>query len=205
MQAADYEVRRANLEDLPILLQVWEKLGFPAQDLKERFTEFQVVTDASGNLLASLGLQVQDQQGRLHHEGMLVEEAEEELRALLWKRVHNLARNLGLHRLWIQSGGAFWEAQGFRLAHPEGLTRLPQQFGSPQAEWWVLQLKDESLLTMNVEQQLVAYQLAERERLNQMMDKAKTAKTTALWVMFLVLAGFAVYAVMVLIRSKMGQ
>ena len=71
MEAPELVVRRANVDDLPGLKQLWEHARFQVLDVEKQLTEFQVVTTPAGDLLGAMALQIQDKQGCLHHEAFV--------------------------------------------------------------------------------------------------------------------------------------
>jgi hypothetical protein len=68
--APQYRARRATVEDLPQLISLWQLEQLPAASLEKRFKEFQVVSDAAGQVVGTIGLQVNGGQGVLHGESV---------------------------------------------------------------------------------------------------------------------------------------
>jgi len=62
------DVRRATLDDLPQLMDLWKLEKLPAEVLEKRFTEFQLVADSRGKIVGALGMQMVENQGKLHSE-----------------------------------------------------------------------------------------------------------------------------------------
>src|SRR5262252_4052134 len=108
MTASDYRVRRATLEDIGKLTELWRSMRFPAEDLSKRVTEFQIAEEAEGKLLGAIGLQIAERQGRIHSEGFNDFALAEQLRPMLWDRLNSLATNHGLLRLWTKEDAPFW-------------------------------------------------------------------------------------------------
>src|SRR3954469_24572577 len=80
MSATSYVTRRATVEDLPQLLALWRLERLPADALEKRFTEFQVVSDNSGEVLGAVGIQIAGSHGLLHGESMARPEHADEFR-----------------------------------------------------------------------------------------------------------------------------
>ena len=136
-----YLARRATVEDLPQLLALWRLEQLPAETLEKRFTEFQVVSDDAGQLLAALGLQLAGAQGRLHSEAIARPELSDTLRALLWQRLQVIIQNHALERLWTQLNTAFWREHGFERAPEELLKQRPAAFPLNDQEWLAVTLR----------------------------------------------------------------
>ena len=133
--------RRATVEDLPQLLALWRLEQLPAAALEKRLTEFQVVSDAAGVVLAALGLQTAGAQGWLHSEAIARPELSDELRGLLWHRLQVIIQNHALERLWTQLNSIFWREHGFARATDEELKLRPAKFPLNDLEWHVATLR----------------------------------------------------------------
>ena len=131
MTETPYVTRRATVEDLPQLIALWQLERLPAEALEKRFTEFQVVCDDAGLMLAALGLQIAGAQGLLHGESIARPELSDALRDLLWKRLQVLIHNHALERLWTQLPSHYWRERGFERVAAEALEKLPPAFGRP--------------------------------------------------------------------------
>ncbi|MCX6904373.1 MAG: hypothetical protein NTW03_13020, partial [Verrucomicrobia bacterium] len=95
-----FQVRRATVEDLPQLRPLWQAADLPVEGLEKRFTEFQVAQTDQGEIVAAIGLQISEGQGRLHSEAIGWFDSADQLRAQIWPRLQSVARNQGLSRLW---------------------------------------------------------------------------------------------------------
>ena len=60
-------IRRATVDDLPALLDLWAAARLPGDELKDRLTEFQIV-ETDGRFAGAIGFQVLRQHARLHSE-----------------------------------------------------------------------------------------------------------------------------------------
>ena len=58
VSGSNYRVRRATLEDIGALSELWKSMRFPVEELSRRVTEFQVAEAADGKLLGALGMQM---------------------------------------------------------------------------------------------------------------------------------------------------
>lgn len=142
------QLRRATIEDLPGLQQLWSQSQYLAPDLERRLTEFQVAQDVGGVLVACLGLQIIDQQGQIHGELYRTPTLGPELQPLFWRRIQNLARSHGLTHLWVHDAHPFWRSVGFIEPDRETLAVRPKGFltavaaRTPAIPWLVLSLRD---------------------------------------------------------------
>src|SRR5437870_4472776 len=127
-----FQVRRATLDDLAQLRIVWTKTKLDSTALEKRLTEFQVIE--AGGIAACIGIQVANQQGLIHSEAIANFTQRDQLAPVLWDRIQTIARNHGLHRLWIDEPDPFWIQYGFVPASKEQLRKLPAVFGRSE-EW----------------------------------------------------------------------
>ena len=108
VSSSKYRVRRATLDDIGQLAAQWEAMHYPTEDLARRVTEFQVAEDPDGKVVGAVGLQIAERQGLVHSEAFSDFALAEHLRPLLWDRVHAVATNHGLLRVWTRGQAAFW-------------------------------------------------------------------------------------------------
>src|SRR6476646_6437622 len=119
MAASNYQVRRATIDDLAVLRQLWQQAQWPVAELEPRWREFQVVETVAGEVLGTIGIQTHENQGKLHHEVFKVPDLVPQLRQRLWDRISSFAQLEGLHRLWIaHSSALFYSEKGFEPAGP---------------------------------------------------------------------------------------
>src|SRR5438309_10992102 len=128
-------------------------MHFPPEDLSKRITEFQVAEAADGKLAGGLGLQIAEKQGRVHSEAFSDFSLADQLRPMLWERVHAVAVNHGLLRLWTQEQAPFWNHCGLLKADAETLEKLPAVWRPLPSHWLTLKLKDdiETLVSLDKE------------------------------------------------------
>ncbi len=125
VSSSKYRVRRATLDDLGHLTAMWQPMQFPVDDLAKRVTEFQVAESPDGKVLGAVGLQIAERQGLVHSEAFSDFALAEHLRPLLWDRVHAVATNHGLLRVWTREQAPFWNHCGLLQADAEALQKLP--------------------------------------------------------------------------------
>lgn len=201
MTALNYRVRRATLDDLGPLVELWKSMTFPAEELAPRITEFQVVESAEGRLLGAIGLQLAERQGRIHSEAFTDFALAEQLRPLLWDRLHSVATNHGLLRLWTLEQAPFWNHCGLVRADAEALEKLPKAWGAAPSTWHTLKLRDDLAEVISFDHEFGLFKDSERQRTERALAQARVLKTIAtllaLAVLLLVIAG----AVFVLRKS----
>ncbi len=194
MNPGSYQVRRATVDDLEELRELWRESQLPVAELEKRFTEFQIVVDADEQLLGGLGLLVFGSQGKLHSESFRHPELEDELRPLLWDRLQILAHNHGLAKIWTLEQSPFWQRYaGFKTPSESDLSRLPVHFGDRQSRWVLLKFHEETPQADTVEDHLQWFREAQKVEISRMMRRAdllkKVATGVALVLFVLVLMG----------------
>ncbi len=126
MSSKSYQIRRATVEDLGPLKALWSSMSFSAADLKNRLTEFQVATDASGKFIGAIGFQINQRHGLIHSEAYPDFALADAVRPLLWGRIQALAMNHGLARLWTRENAPFWSHIGLQPADASTWNASPQ-------------------------------------------------------------------------------
>jgi N-acetylglutamate synthase-like GNAT family acetyltransferase len=179
MSSPNYSVRRATVDDLRGLKELWARARLQLLDLEKRLTEFQLVVSDEGNLVGAIGLHIAAKQGKLHSEAFTHPENEDQFRPQLWERIQTVARNHGLVRLWTQEAAPFWSRSGFIDATPEILKKLPATFGDPHLRWLTLQIKEETIPTLSLDQEFELFQQAQRQSTERVMQQARKLKTMA--------------------------
>jgi N-acetylglutamate synthase-like GNAT family acetyltransferase len=195
MTAAPHHVtRRATIEDLPQLIPLWELEQLPAAELEKRFTEFQVVADDAGQVLAAIGVQISGADGLLHSEAIAKPEFADALRDLLWKRLQVTIRNHALERLWTQLNFPFWRELDFKAATAGQLALIPAQFKSRDGTW-DLKLLPAASATAVAEREFARLKLAQQEETARMQERVRWMKRVALGVTVVVFLLVIVWAV----------
>jgi N-acetylglutamate synthase-like GNAT family acetyltransferase len=202
MTTSEPQVRRATVEDLAQLRELWRQDGLPWQDFDKAFKDFQVVQTESGQILAALGLQIAGTEGWVFAEAFARPEQADWLRARLWERARIVAQNHGLVRIWTQFAALFWQQNGFSTASPDQLAKRPASFAGDEAPWFVLPLRDEAATGVNLDREFALFaesQKAERERLYR---QARVAKVVAVIVATVLLVVFGMMVVRFLVVSR---
>jgi N-acetylglutamate synthase-like GNAT family acetyltransferase len=202
MTASDYRVRRATLEDIGNLTELWKCMRFPAEDLSRRVTEFQLAEASDGRLLGAIGLHIAERQGRIHSEGFTDFSLAEQLRPMLWDRVNSLATNHGLLRLWTKESAPFWSRCGLVKPDAETLAKLPAIWRSEPPDWLTLKLKDDVDTLLAVEKEFAFFMQTEKQRTQQTFQKAKVLKAIATLVAIVLLGLVFLGAFFILRRNS---
>lgn len=190
MTPSNVQVRRATVDDLVELRQLWSQAQFDIAGIEKRLTEFQVAETVDGRILAGIGIQVDGKQGLIHHEVFREPEAAASLRPRLWERVQTIARNHGLVRLWIvDTGEAYWPEAGFAKPDAAALRKLPPAFGSGEARWLILKLRDESLDAISIEREFDLFKQSQVELSQRALGQARMLKAIAWMILLAAMAG----------------
>lgn len=179
MPLPEVTVRRATLDDLEALRGLWLESLLPDYELEKRFTEFQVVTDEHGWILACLGLKVAGHHGLVHSLAIRRLDLKDGLLEGLWTRIHSLADTQGLYRLWVRDQAAHWETLGFQPPDPPVRRELPPAFGQAAEPWRTLKLREEPLKLVAAEEQLEAYLELERLKTERLVRRGRLLKLVA--------------------------
>jgi N-acetylglutamate synthase-like GNAT family acetyltransferase len=166
VSVANFQVRRATVDDLVMLRRLWRLSGLPAGVLERRIGECQVVETAEGEVLGAVGLQVEGRHGLIHSEAYARPEIKDELRMRLWERIQTMARARDLLRLWVaEPGGMFWLEKGFEPAASQVIEQLPQAL-KPKSPGvgLTLKLQEERQIPKELQEQLALLQVAREGR-----------------------------------------
>jgi N-acetylglutamate synthase-like GNAT family acetyltransferase len=201
MDAARLTVRRATVDDLSGLKELWTRARLQVLDLERRLTDFQLVVSSDSDLLAAVGLRVEGSQGWMYGEAFAQPDDQDTFRQLLWDRVLTLARNHGLARLWTTELAPFWhQVAEFKPAESQDLKRLPVVFGASHQRWQALRLRDEDHKTFSLEQEFELFQQSSRSSMNRVMSQAETLRWVAYGVAGVVTAALVSLAIYLVIR-----
>jgi N-acetylglutamate synthase-like GNAT family acetyltransferase len=181
MDPAGCIVRRANLDDLEGLKQLWERTGMQVMDMERRLTEFQLVSSLDGDLKGVVALHVEGRQALLYGEAFVRPEEEDAYRPMLWERIKTLAKNHGVARVWTREEAPFWhQVAGFADAAAEVLQRLPVKFGDPHHRWLTAALRDDAVEAPSWEKEFEMFHQASRAGMEQEMAKARRLRAVVL-------------------------
>ena len=200
VSSSKYRVRRATLDDLGQLTVIWESMHFPTEELARRVTEFQVAESEDGKVIGTVGLQIAERQGLVHSEAFEDFALAEQLRPLLWDRVHAVATNHGLLRLWTQENAPFWNHCGLVKADEETLQKLPVLWHRPAASWLTLKLKDDLETVVSLDKEFAMFMQSEKQRTEQVFQRARTVKTILTVVALALLVAVVVWAARLFMR-----
>ena len=189
-----YTTRRATVEDLPQLIPLWRLEQLSAPSLEKRFTEFQVVSDDAGQVLAAIGFQVSGSDGWLHSESIARPENADQLRELLWNRLQVIIHNFALERLWTQLDFPFWRNKGFARTTTEQLSSLPNSLREHEGPWQLMTLRAADAKTVIDREftQLKTLQQQESARLQHQVLWMKRIALSVTVVVFLLVVVWAV-------------
>ena len=177
---SNYRVRRATLDDINQLTTLWKSMGFPVDDLAKRITEFQVAEGPQAKVVGALGLQIAERQGRIHSECFSDFALAEQLRPLLWDRVHSVAINHGLLRLWTQEQAPFWNHCGLVVADAPTLEKLPAPWRATSSlPWLTLKLKEDIVTVVSLDKEFALFMESEKQRTARAFQHARLLKALA--------------------------
>ena len=176
MSSAQFQARRATVDDLPRLKQLWALMRLPDGDLERQLTDFQVVTDGTGMVVGGVAFQMNLRHARIHSESFEDFSLAEQARPALWSRIQNLATNHGLVRLWTQEQSPFWSHTGFQPIAAGILEKMPANWDRTAKGWLSLKLKDEETLA-SLDKEFALFVESEKAQRGQLLDQAKIIKT----------------------------
>jgi N-acetylglutamate synthase-like GNAT family acetyltransferase len=206
MDLASLRVRRATVDDLPQLIELWQIEQLPWQELEKRMTEFQVADDGVGQILGALGIQIAAHQGKIHSEVFRQAELSDILREKFWARIETLAHNHVLERLWTLETAPFWHGYGFHPPASEVRQKLPPAFGDPAAAWTVLSLRPEhapvEVQKDVIEKEFNLFKEAERARTETALRQGRMIKTIATILAVLLFLGVVMGMTYLFIHSQ---
>jgi hypothetical protein len=189
------------LDDITELTALWTTMQFPLEELSKRITEFQVVESPEGQIQGALGLQIIERQGQLHSEAFKDFALADTLRPLLWERIHSLASNHGLERLWTREQAPFWHRSGMANPDKEAMQRLPAPWSGVRSSWLTLKLKDGLDQLIQADKEFAMFMAAEKQRSAKRLAQARALKFIATLVAILV-AMLALGAAFYLVRKN---
>ena len=150
---------------------------------------------------AGVGLQIAERQGLVHSEAFGDFSLADPLRQLLWDRVHAVATNHGLLRLWTQERAPFWNHCGLVQADEEALQKLPVSWRGPSSPWLTLKLKDDVETVISADKEFAMFMQAEKQRTQQVFQRARTMKNIMTLIAFALLIAVAVWGVRLFLRN----
>jgi len=195
MNPANYRVRRATVDDLPVLRRLWETMRLNAAELEKRLKEFQIAENGEGKILGALAFQMEGRHGCIRGEAFEDFAVADEVRPLFWNRIQSLSLNHGVARLWTQENAPFWSRNGLQPAPADALQRLPESWNRAAPGWLTLRLRDEDAVA-SADKEFALFVESEKRRSEEALGQARRLKTAitifALLIAF-ALAGLALY------------
>ena len=205
MNDTQFKVRRATVDDLPLLTQLLSASLLPAGVLEKRFTEFQVVENQEGTLVAALGLQIAGKHGKVHSESFADFALTDTLRPLLWERLQSVATNHQLVRLWTRESAPFWkQSAGFASAEQDVRNKVPAAFGAANEPWLTLKLKEDIETVLSADKEFAMFMESEKARTEEVFAHAKMLKGFA-YVLAIILFLFVVAASVYVFKASRNQ
>lgn len=201
MDLPPLQARRATIDDLESLLELWNHAGLPGQELEKYLTEFQIVADPEdGRFLGSIGLMAASPtDGLIHTEVMSPGAPADAVRQALWRRLEIVARNQGLHRLWTQEDDDYWQTVGFAPASTGEIATMPAPIRTTDAPWQLNQLVQADRAQQLVNEQMAiwdASRLQEREHLLLTISHVRTFALVFVSLVTVVILLMALYVVL---------
>ena len=198
---SNYRVRRATLDDIGALSALWNSMKFPVEDLARRVTEFQVAEDPQAKIVGAVGLQIAERQGLINSEAFTDFALADQLRPLLWDRIHSVATNHGLLRLWTSEQAPFWNHCGLTKADPDSLQKLPAPWRAKAANWLTLKLKDDIESVLSMDKEFAMFMQAEKDKTARTFQQARVLKFVATLIALAVF-GMILLGLMFLVRHN---
>ena len=195
------ETRRANVDDIPQLVKFWDTQKAPSKELEKRLTDFQIVHDDKGAVLATLGMRVVEKQGKLYGEYYSSPDQAGVLRKMLWERIERVCKNTGLIRIWCLEPIGPWSGFGFKPIEKPGSPRLPELLGSASDPWAALTLIHDTDEKIILEKEFEMFIQSEKNSSEQMMKQAKALRLFAFFLLF-AFVGSVIYFLTYVFKSK---
>ncbi len=201
MAPEEPKVRRAVVDDLPQLIQLWKSENLKWENLEKRFTEFQVVVDSQNTILGAIGLHIVGHEALMHSEVILHFDMADTIRDLIWKRLEIIAHNHGLVRIWTLNPSPYWHHNGFNLATPDQKQKFPSAFGDPNQSWYMIQLRPETpAKVVAPEKEFEVFIAHERENTERINALGKTMRIIATILAAILLIGVVIGAIYIVTK-----
>jgi len=187
VNGSNYHVRRATLDDIGQLTALWKTMRYPAEELAKRVTEFQVAEGPDGRLLGAAGIQIAERQGLIHSEAFTDFALADELRPLLWDRLHAVATNHGLLRIWTREAAPFWHHCGLQPPDSAAVEKLPELWRGHTTGWLSLKLREDVEAVMTLDKEFAMFMQSEKQRTDRAFQQARILKQVATLIALLLL------------------
>jgi hypothetical protein len=176
-------------------------MQFPAEDLAKRVTEFQVAERSDGEVLGAVGLQIAQRQGLVHSEAFSDFALADHLRPLLWDRLHAVATNHGLLRVWTREQAPFWSHCGLLKADAEALPKLPALWSGSSSAWLTLKLREDVEAVTSLDKEFALFMQSEKQRTERVIQRARKLKAVMTLIAFVLLIAVGVWAARLFMRN----
>jgi hypothetical protein len=195
MEQQVLKARRATLDDLPVLREMWANERLPVEDLDKRVTEFQVAHHEDGTIVGAIGFRRAGDQAMIHSESFADFSLSDQIRGLIWQRFDTLSKNYAINRVWLQEDLMYWKEKGFDPPEDEVLEKLPELFGDQEGTWFTMVLREELFTSPEAKRTEMMFQqsiAADREKTEQRIRNMKVISTLVAFVFFVMIciAGF---------------
>lgn len=205
MSSPKHRVRRATLEDLPVLKSLWEAMRLPVVELEKQLTDFQVVVDESEQVCGCVAFQMTGRHACIHSETYSDFGIAEQSRILFWTRFQALATNHGLVCLWTREVSPFWSHNGFVPADTAAREKLPASWDRTAPGWLMLKLRDEAAIA-SLEKEFAMFVQSEKGRSEQAIGQLKMVRTFFTILALIGCAALIVWGVYIFIhRARTGS
>jgi N-acetylglutamate synthase-like GNAT family acetyltransferase len=198
VSSGTYQIRRATLDDLPALRELWKKTNLDAPDLEKRLTEVQVA-EKDGQIVAALGMKIDRLHGQVHSEA-IPDKNDAVLYEAFWQRLQILSRNFGLFRLWTDSQTPYWQTRGFKIPDEKAFAKKPESMPGDREKLLTLAMKEETAEGLSVEQQFEIFTQSQKAETERLMQQAQTFKKIAYVILALACGFFLLMALKRLIK-----
>jgi len=203
MSLLKVNARRATVEDLPRLKELWAIMRFDVEDLERHLTDFQVAETIDGEIVGCIAFQIASKQGCIHSESYEDFSHADRGRPELWARIGMMAQNHGLNRLWTREDSPFWTRSGFSLATEAELAKRPAVWDKATGNWHTLKLRDEEAMA-SMEKEFALFVESEKQQRSELLGKAKVIKVLVLLGITLIILIFAAGMIWLLLKRKSG-
>lgn len=203
MSSFKFQARRATVDDLPRLKELWAIMHIPDTDLERQLTDFQVVTDEAGLVVGCVAFQMNLRHARIHSEAFEDFSLAEYARPVLWARIQTLATNHGLARLWTQEQSPFWSRNGFQPATEEAFEKMPSNWDRFSTGWLTIKLKDEEAMA-SLDKEFALFVESEKHQRGQLLGQAKVVKTIIIAALILITLAIGAATIWVFIKQRSG-
>jgi N-acetylglutamate synthase-like GNAT family acetyltransferase len=198
MSSFKFQARRATLDDLPRLKELWAAMRIPANDLDRQLTDFQVAVNEAGQIVGCVALQMNLRHALIHGEAFEDFSLADPVRPVLWARIQTLAVNHGLLRLWTLEQAPFWSHNGFQPVTKEALEKMPSPWDRTRAGWLTMQLRDEQAFA-SLDKEFAMFVESEKGRSAQSLRQARMLKTFIMVIVGILILGMAAATVFVFV------